>query len=53
MPERMQLRQVPVTKVGKDSPELEEEAEWIYKQAFCRPTISVQVKLLYTQSYTQ
>ncbi|KAF4529397.1 hypothetical protein B566_EDAN003489 [Ephemera danica] len=42
MPERMQLRSVPVTKVSKDLPELEEEAEWIYKQAFCRPTISKQ-----------
>jgi transcription elongation factor SPT6 len=46
IPERMQLRSVPVTKVAKDSPELEEEAEWIYKQAFCRPTISKQVKYL-------
>lgn len=44
MPERMQLRSVPVTKVAKDSAELEEEAEWIYKQAFCKPSISVQVK---------
>ncbi|KAJ8312685.1 hypothetical protein KUTeg_010058 [Tegillarca granosa] len=40
MPERFQLRQIPV-KPTEDG-ELEEEAEWIYKQAFATPTISVQ-----------
>lgn len=42
IPERMQLREVPITSVPEDSNELNEEAEWIYKQAFCKPTISVQ-----------
>lgn len=32
IPERMQLREVPITPVPEDSPELSEEAEWIYKQ---------------------
>lgn len=35
-----QLRGVPVTKAGDD--EIDEEAEWIYKQAFSIPTISIQ-----------
>lgn len=38
----MQLRSVPVTSVAEGSDELDLEAEWIYKQAFSRPTISVQ-----------
>ncbi|XP_071442779.1 transcription elongation factor SPT6 isoform X2 [Hetaerina americana] len=42
IPERMQLREVPVTSVPEGSDELDEEAEWIYKQAFCRPSISSQ-----------
>lgn len=42
IPERMQLREVPVTAVAEESNELEEEAEWIYKQAFCKPTVSCQ-----------
>ncbi|KOX79279.1 Transcription elongation factor SPT6 [Melipona quadrifasciata] len=42
IPERMQLRTVPVTPVAEGSDELDLEAEWIYKQAFCRPTISIQ-----------
>ncbi|XP_066596697.1 transcription elongation factor SPT6 isoform X2 [Prorops nasuta] len=42
IPERMQLRSIPVTSVPEGSDELDLEAEWIYKQAFCRPTISVQ-----------
>ncbi|XP_031835725.1 transcription elongation factor SPT6 isoform X1 [Nomia melanderi] len=42
IPERMQLRSVPVTPVAEGSDELDLEAEWIYKQAFCRPTISIQ-----------
>ncbi|XP_053983538.1 transcription elongation factor SPT6-like isoform X1 [Hylaeus volcanicus] len=42
IPERMQLRSVPVTPVTEGSDELDLEAEWIYKQAFCRPTISIQ-----------
>ena len=36
----MQVRSVPVTPASPE--ELELEAEWIYKQAFCRPTLSVQ-----------
>ncbi|KAF7404787.1 hypothetical protein HZH66_003693 [Vespula vulgaris] len=42
IPERMQLRSVPVIPVAEGSDELDLEAEWIYKQAFCRPTISIQ-----------
>ncbi|XP_068086670.1 transcription elongation factor SPT6 [Anabrus simplex] len=42
IPERMQLRDFPVTPVAEGSDELDEEAEWIYKQAFCKPTISSQ-----------
>lgn len=32
IPERMQLREVPITHVPEDANELSEEAEWIYKQ---------------------
>lgn len=39
-PERFQLRGVPVTSAEDD--EIDEEAEWVYKQAFSIPTISVQ-----------
>ncbi|XP_017879018.1 transcription elongation factor SPT6-like [Ceratina calcarata] len=42
IPERMQLRTVPITPTVEGSDELDLEAEWIYKQAFCQPTISVQ-----------
>lgn len=42
IPERMQLRDFPVTPVPEGSDELDDEAEWIYKQAFCKPTISCQ-----------
>ncbi|XP_012270306.1 transcription elongation factor SPT6 [Orussus abietinus] len=42
IPERMQLRSVPVTAVPEGSDELDLEAEWIYNQAFCRPSVSVQ-----------
>ncbi|XP_015605093.1 transcription elongation factor SPT6 isoform X2 [Cephus cinctus] len=42
IPERMQLRSVPVTSVPEGSDELDLEAEWIYQQAFCRPTVSIQ-----------
>lgn len=38
----MQLRQIPVVKIPKDSPELEEEAEWIFRHAFCKGPISHQ-----------
>jgi len=38
----MQLRQIPVVKLPKDSPELEEEAEWIFRHAFCKGPISNQ-----------
>ncbi|KAG7484785.1 hypothetical protein MATL_G00054020 [Megalops atlanticus] len=40
MPERFQLRSIPV-KPAEDE-ELEEEAEWIYRNAFSTPTISMQ-----------
>jgi transcription elongation factor SPT6 len=39
----MQLRDFPVTAVPEGSDELDEESEWIYKQAFCKLTISNQV----------
>jgi transcription elongation factor SPT6 len=42
MPERFQLRQVPVKETEEG--ELEEEAEWIYKQAFNTPPVSTQVQ---------
>lgn len=38
----MQTRSVPIIPVPEGSNELELEAEWIYKQAFCRRTISIQ-----------
>ncbi|XP_055909198.1 transcription elongation factor SPT6 [Eupeodes corollae] len=44
IPERMQLREVPVTPVAEGSNELEDEAEWIYKQAFCKRSVSEQEK---------
>lgn len=40
IPERMQLRQFPVTPVPEGSSELDNEAEWIYKHAFCKPPVS-------------
>uniref|UniRef100_A0A1B0BJV8 Transcription elongation factor SPT6 n=1 Tax=Glossina palpalis gambiensis TaxID=67801 RepID=A0A1B0BJV8_9MUSC len=40
IPERMQLRQIPVTSVPEGSLELDNEAEWIYKQAFCKLPVS-------------
>uniref|UniRef100_A0A673HB82 Transcription elongation factor SPT6-like n=1 Tax=Sinocyclocheilus rhinocerous TaxID=307959 RepID=A0A673HB82_9TELE len=40
MPERFQLRAIPVKPAEDD--ELEEEAEWIYRNAFSTPTISMQ-----------
>uniref|UniRef100_A0A8C5F9L4 SPT6 homolog, histone chaperone and transcription elongation factor n=1 Tax=Gadus morhua TaxID=8049 RepID=A0A8C5F9L4_GADMO len=40
MPERFQLRSIPVRPAEDD--ELEEEAEWIYRNAFSTPTISMQ-----------
>lgn len=42
IPERMQLRDNKITPVAEDSTELDEEAEWIYKQVFQKPTISRQ-----------
>ena len=42
IPERMQLREVPLTPVAEGSNELEEEAEWIYKQAFMKSSVSNQ-----------
>lgn len=32
IPERMLMREVPVTAVSEESTELTEEADWIYKQ---------------------
>ncbi|XP_068145157.1 transcription elongation factor SPT6-like isoform X2 [Drosophila tropicalis] len=40
MPERMQTRQIPVT--AGDSQELEDEANWIYRHAFSKATVSEQ-----------
>ncbi|ENN77904.1 hypothetical protein YQE_05581, partial [Dendroctonus ponderosae] len=40
IPERLQLRDVPLSAVPDDSSELDDESEWIYKQAFCRSTVS-------------
>uniref|UniRef100_A0A674IU39 SPT6 homolog, histone chaperone and transcription elongation factor n=1 Tax=Terrapene triunguis TaxID=2587831 RepID=A0A674IU39_9SAUR len=40
MPERFQLRSIPVKSAEDD--ELEEEADWIYRNAFATPTISLQ-----------
>ncbi|XP_050557944.1 transcription elongation factor SPT6 [Spodoptera frugiperda] len=40
VPERMQTREVPITPVEEGSTELEDEAEWIYKQAFLKPPVS-------------
>ncbi|XP_068633718.1 transcription elongation factor SPT6 [Battus philenor] len=40
VPERMQIREVPITPVEEGSTELEDEAEWIYKQAFLKPPVS-------------
>lgn len=42
IPERMQIREVPITPAPDDSTELDEEADWIYKQAFCKATVSMQ-----------
>ncbi|CAG0894422.1 unnamed protein product [Darwinula stevensoni] len=44
IPERMQLRSTPVvsTEKGVEDKELDEEAEWIYDQAFATPPLSSQ-----------
>ncbi|KAF7990730.1 hypothetical protein HCN44_000535 [Aphidius gifuensis] len=42
IPERMQLRSVPITPVDKYSNELDLESKWIYQHAFKKPTISIQ-----------
>ncbi len=45
MPERMQLRKVPIlTFVEEGSAELDSEAEWIYKKVFFKSLMSNQVK---------
>lgn len=36
----MQIREVPITPVEEGSTELEDEAEWIYKQAFLKAPVS-------------
>merc|ERR1719347_643129 len=46
VPERMQLRQVPVTAVPDESDELDREAEWIYKHGFTTVTLTQQVDFL-------
>lgn len=40
IPERMQLRDIPFTSVPENSKELDDEAEWIYRQAFTRSNVS-------------
>ena len=50
MPERMQLRNVPISDVEETSPELDMEAEWIYKHAFSKASISNQVNCLSHQT---
>ncbi|XP_055297233.1 transcription elongation factor SPT6 isoform X2 [Sitodiplosis mosellana] len=40
IPERIQLRDIPISAVPENSNELEDEAEWIYKQAFTKSTVS-------------
>lgn len=42
VPERMQLRATPVTSVPEGSEELQQEAEWIFRQAFTRQPLSKQ-----------
>ncbi|KAI5716466.1 hypothetical protein M8J76_006908 [Diaphorina citri] len=42
IPERMQLREVPVTSVPEGSDELDEEAKWIYNQVYAKPSVSTQ-----------
>jgi transcription elongation factor SPT6 len=44
MPERMQLRDVPITSVEEGSDELDLEAQWINKNAFSKSSVSNQVK---------
>lgn len=41
MPYPLQLRSISVK--GAEDDELEEEADWIYRNAFATPTISLQV----------
>jgi hypothetical protein len=53
MPERMQLRNVPITSVEESSTELDLESEWIYKHAFSRASISNQVKTFLFSYLTQ
>lgn len=38
----MQLREVPIIPVPEGTNELDDEAEWIYKQAFLKPSVSTQ-----------
>lgn len=40
IPERMQLRDIPIPLVPEGSTELDDESEWIFKQAFQNPPIS-------------
>ncbi|CAG5108685.1 Similar to Spt6: Transcription elongation factor SPT6 (Drosophila melanogaster) [Cotesia congregata] len=44
IPERMQLRATPITPVAAGSDELDQESEWIYKQAFSQTKILQQVE---------
>ena len=43
VPERMQLRQIPVTMVPDDSDELDRESDWILRHGFTEPTLTQQV----------
>ena len=56
IPERFQLRSIPVTATRPDPEDrsvddeiLIDEAKWIYQHAFCKPTISQQVFYYYWQ----
>uniref|UniRef100_A0A9L0R533 Transcription elongation factor SPT6 n=1 Tax=Equus caballus TaxID=9796 RepID=A0A9L0R533_HORSE len=53
LPERFQLRSIPVK--GAEDDELEEEADWIYRNAFATPTISLQVPFIafYRKEYVE
>ena len=42
VPERMQLRQIPVTTVSEESDELDMEALWIYNHGFTKPSLTSQ-----------
>ena len=43
VPERMQLRQIPVTMVPDDSDELDRESDWILRHGFTKATLTQQI----------